>query len=151
MYLKGNNKVHIESPEYGCIEMSREMVINFRYGVNGSSRPGGFVILGLKRFAPFLVLVSEKKPHTAYPIMDPSAIVPGYSPAIPVKELDLIGNPDRDSIQVVSFIELDGKKKSAVLDLRHPILINVTQKIAKQIEIDDYPERFEIPATLLRQ
>jgi len=151
IFPERKNKIHISSPEYGNIEISRDMVINFKYGVNGSSGPGGFVVLGLKRFAPFLVLVSEKKPHTAYPILDPNTIIPGYSPEISGRELDLIGNPEKNSIQVVTFIELDKKKKSAFFDLRHPILINVKQKLGKQVEINNYPERFEIPGHLLRQ
>jgi flagellar assembly factor FliW len=151
IFPERNNKIHISSPDYGNIEIFREMIINFKYGVNGSSGPGGFVVLGLKKFAPFLVLVSEKKPHTAYPIMDPSTIIPGYCPEISDRELDHIGNPEKGSIQVVTFIELDKKKKSALFDLRHPILINVKEKLGKQVEIYNYPERFEIPGYLLRQ
>jgi flagellar assembly factor FliW len=127
------------------------MVISFRDGINDSPGPGGFVVLGLKRFSPFLVLVSEKKPHVSYPIIDPRTVVPDYRPHIHPEELRTIGNPEIEAMQVVSVVELDGERKVAFLDLRHPILINVKGRVGKQIQVDCYPERLEIPAALLRQ
>jgi len=148
---KKNGRVRIKSPVCGCIELSRDMVISFHEGINDSQGPGGFVIIGLKRFSPFLVLVSEKRPHTSYPIIDPENIIPDYRKAVPAGELSGIGNPERDSMQVVTIVKLDGLRRAAFLDLRHPLLINVKGRVGKQIEVNTYPDEFEIPIALLRQ
>jgi flagellar assembly factor FliW len=151
LYPEKDDRVVIRSPVHGCISVSREMAISILDGVNGTAGPGDFVILGLKRFSPFLVLVSEKKPHISYPIINPATIVPDYRPEIPREELENLGNPGAHSLQVVNVVQLDGRRKVALLDLRHPIFINVKKRMGKQVQVEKYPEKFEIPIALLRQ
>jgi flagellar assembly factor FliW len=127
------------------------MVITCPDGVKKTPGTGDFVVIGLKRFAPFLVLVSVDAPNVSYPIVDPGYLVPDYHPRIQGEDLREIGNPGSDSIQIVALVELDMRRKIAILDLRHPILINVKRRLAKQVELKNYPQRFEIPAALLRQ
>lgn len=151
LWPRESAQIKITSSVYGTIEISRDMVISCPDGVKKTPRPGDFVVVGLKRFAPFLVLVSVDAPNVSYPIVDPNALVPDYHPLISGEEMREIGSPGSDSIQIVTLVELDMRRKVAILDLRHPILINVKRRLAKQIEVRGYPRRFEIPAALLRQ
>jgi flagellar assembly factor FliW len=144
-------RIIITSSRYGSIEISKDMVISCPDGVMKTPGPGDFVVVGLKRFAPFLVLVSVNAPNVSYPIVDPRSLVPDYEPMIPGEELRRIGSPGSDSIQIVTTVKLDMRRKVTILDLRHPILINVKRRLAKQVELSDYPRTFEIPAALLRQ
>lgn len=153
---KKNGRIVIKCSAYGSIEISRDRLITLLDGVNGNCAnatpgPGSFVILGLKRYAPFLLLVSAKNPHVSYPIINPRVVFPEYKPPIPYEELCCIGNPEMDCVQVMTTVELDLERRLAFTDLKHPILVNVRKRLAKQVEVDSYPEKYEIPVTLLRQ
>ena len=69
-------KILIGNGDGTSLELSRDMVITFAEGLNGAPGPEGYCILASKRFSPFLVLVLDTEPHTAYPITVPGSIVP---------------------------------------------------------------------------
>lgn len=144
-------QVVIESERFGRISVEPDMVISLIDGGNGSGKPRAFVLLGLGRLSPFLFLVSVDSPNTAYAIIDPLTILPDYHPSIDREDIRMVGDPGTDAIQIITVVEIDRERKSATLDLKHPILINVKGKVAKQLELKDSPESYEIPVALLRQ
>jgi flagellar assembly factor FliW len=148
---KKRKRIVIESERIGRIAVDPDMVISLVGGGNGSKAPREFVLVGIERLSPFLFLVSVERPNTSCAIIDPRNVLPNYRPAVSAEDLQTIGSTCTDSVEVITFVEIDQNKGSAVLDLKHPILINVKGKVAKQIVVPGNPESFEIPAALLRQ
>ncbi len=149
--LRQKHHVVIESERLGRIAVEEDMVISLVNGGNGSGTPRSFVLLGLGRLSPFLFLVSVDLPNTSYAVIDPRTVLPDYHPAVSGDDLRTLGNPGKDAVQIMTIVEIDTAKGSAMLDLRHPILVNVKGKVARQIESRESPESYEIPAALLRQ
>ncbi|MDP4109973.1 MAG: flagellar assembly protein FliW [Bacillota bacterium] len=79
-------------------------------------------------------------------VIDPFMVYEGYSPVLSGGDLEYLGNPCDDDLCFLAVAALKEKIEESVINLKSPIVVNVKNRRAKQIilENNDYPIRYRL-------
>lgn len=133
---------------FGTIQIDDDKILEFPNGIVGFPDLKHFTLVhdAEKSSDSIHWLQSIEEPAFAMPVMDPLYVQPEYNPAVEDELLKNIGTliPEETLVLVTVTVPKEIKKMS--VNLRGPIIVNVTEKKATQviIEGDDYPIKFPI-------
>ncbi len=129
--------MNIETKFFGMQEIDETEVIYFSHGIPGFEGYKKYVIIKFKEDSMFYVLQSTESPQVALTIIELEKVVPGYTIDLPnelVEELKLKTPEEAVALAVVT-IPPDVRKTT--VNLAAPMLINLTERIAKQVILDN--------------
>ena len=133
---------------FGTIQIDDDKILEFPNGIVGFPDLKHFTLVhdAEKSSDSIHWLQSIEEPAFAMPVMDPLYVQPEYNPAVEDELLKNIGTliPEETLVLVTVTVPKEIEKMS--VNLRGPIIVNVTEKKATQviIEGDDYPIKFPI-------
>lgn len=138
--------MEIESRDFGKIEIEKSDIILFKAGLPGFNDLKKFVLLPLADDSPFIIMQSIKDPDTAFVTVEPGNLIKDYQFEISdkvEKELQINGLED---LLILNIITLKDEMKKSTANLSAPLVINLKEKLARQVILDDsrYQLRFEI-------
>lgn len=141
--MKINTKI------FGEIEISDDKIITFENGIIGFPDLKHFTLLhdeerGTSAGIRFLQSVEE--PGFAMPVMDPLIVKPDYDPEVEDELLAGLGDLTEANILVLVTATVPSDLKQMSVNLQGPIIINVEERKACQLIVEngDYPVKFPI-------
>lgn len=132
---------------FGEIDIEEEKIITMENGM-----------IGFPDLKKFTLLYDEEKednfirwmqcmddPQIAFPVIDPSQILPDYNPTVDDAVLSALGEFKDGNCYVLNTITVPKKIEDMAVNLKAPVVINTeTKKGCQLIVEDDYPVKFRI-------
>lgn len=138
--------MEIDTTRFGKIRINESDLIGMRGCILGFEHHKQFVMLTAEDNTPFSWLQSVDDPGIAFVVVNPRIVSPGYAPAISEGELGLLDIQGKEEIVMLSIVTVRSDPFRATANLRAPIMINASKRLAKQVVLDDpeYPIQHDI-------
>lgn len=129
---------------FGEIEVDKSNIIEMSHDILGFEGLKSFTIISQKEKAPFMWLQSVEDGALAFIVINPQLIAPDYEPEIndvDAKELHLEKSADA---MLLTMVTVRLNPFSVTANLRAPVVVNKTLRIARQIVLENekYPIRY---------
>jgi flagellar assembly factor FliW len=133
----------IKSRSFGELEFEDDAIVSFPEGIIGFEKLKKWVLIENQSMEPFKWIQSVEDGNIALMVIDPHLIRNNYKMAIPSIEHKKIGLETLEKRgDWISFCVIVPKEdiRNSIVNLKAPILINLKEKIGKQIILlnDDY-------------
>ena len=129
-------KLHARS--FGEIEINEEDILTFPEGIPGFEDLKKYIIINNPdEENPFDWLQSVDNGDLAFVIINPFFIKPDYDIVIPQSALEKLKIKDESDVVLYSIVVVPEKLEDMTVNLTGPIVINVREKLGKQIILDD--------------
>ena len=131
--------VNLSTHRFGNLIIEKENIITFEQGLLGFEELTQFAIVAVEECLPFEWLVSLEDPVVAFPILDPTLLFSDYKPSLTKDDLVLLDIKKEMDVEMVCIVTLGETPENVTLNLKGPILINMKNKMGKQIVLtEDY-------------
>ncbi len=134
---------------FGKIEIEEEKMIFFEKGIIGFPHCQRFTLVydegedGRQKNISWLQSIEE--PAFALPVLDPLFVKEDYSPKVEEQLLKHLGTLEEDDTYVLVTVTATADVKKLSVNLKAPIVINVKERKAVQVIVeDDFPVKFPI-------
>ena len=134
---------------FGEIEIEDEKIIFFEKGIIGFPHCQRFTLIydetddGKRKNISWLQSIEE--PAFALPVLDPLLVKEDYNPKVEEQLLKHLGTLAEDSTYVLVTVTATADVKKLSVNLKAPIVINVKERKAVQVIVeDDFPVKFPI-------
>ena len=136
---KSSTVVNLSTNNFGNLSIEKENIITFEQGLLGFEELKQFAIVAIDECLPFEWLVSVEDPIVAFPILDPTLLFSDYKPSLTKDDLVLLDIKKEIDVEMVCIVTLGETPENVTLNLKGPILINMKNKMGKQIVLtEDY-------------
>ncbi len=130
--------MQIETKYFGEMDIKKEDIIKFSEGLPGFSEEKEFVIINsLDEESPFQWLQSVRNFNLSFIIINPFFIFPEYDIKIPDSIVEKLKIKSQKDVVVYSIVVVPKDIKKMTINLAGPIIINIKEKLGKQIILDD--------------
>ena len=137
--LKESSMVNLSTNNFGNLSIEKENIITFEQGLLGFEELKQFAIIDVEECLPFEWLVSVEDPIVAFPILNPTLFFSDYKPSLSKDDLVSLNIKKEKDVEMFCIVTLDKKPENVTLNLKGPILINMKNKIGKQVVLaEDY-------------
>ena len=134
---------------FGEIEVEEEKIIFFEKGIIGFPHCQRFTLIydegedGRKKNISWLQSIEE--PGFALPVMDPLIVKEDYAPNVDQEILNNLGMLTEENTYVLVTVTVPADIKKLSVNLKAPIVINVENRRADQIIVEDsFPVKYPI-------
>lgn len=121
-----------------------EKTIVFPDGIPGFRQSHRFVLSQTESERPFAWLQSLDEPSLAFATIEAYRLVPDYTVDISDEELEAIGSPSPGECAILLILRVEVEKSVKIhANLRAPIILNMTKRMARQVilaDADNYSE-----------
>ena len=139
MPVKESSMVNLSTNNFGNLNIEKENIITFEQGLLGFEELKQFAIIDLEECLPFEWLVSVEDPIFAFPILNPTLFFSDYKPSLSKDDLISLNIKKEKDVEMFCIVTLDKKPENVTLNLKGPILINMKNKMGKQVVLaEDY-------------
>ena len=138
----------IETRVFGEVDIDPAKIIRFENGIIGFPDLNSFALIhdsDQGDNAGIRWMQSIEEPGFAMPVMDPLIVSPNYNPEVDDEILKPIGEIDPEEILVLVTVTVPKDLKKMSVNLRAPIVINVTERKAVQIILEDDSYKVKFP------
>jgi flagellar assembly factor FliW len=127
--------VTIKTTRFGDVNVPRSEVLTFPEGLIGFGPLKEYVVIPNPSGGPFQWLQSVELPSLAFVICDPLVVKPDYRVAVRKEELASIHieRVNDGAVVVIVVIPRGGTHKDMTANLKGPIIINLKERLAKQL------------------
>ncbi|HAC91962.1 MAG TPA: hypothetical protein DCF63_15255 [Planctomycetaceae bacterium] len=125
----------VKSTRFGSISVSQEDVIYFPTGLIGFENTRHWLILGDHGSPDVVWLQSTTQPQLALPLISPRKFLPDYKVSLSHRQVSALQLRSNDRLFVLLVLSKTGKTLTA--NLRGPILVNLTGRLAIQTVVSD--------------
>jgi len=137
--LKESSMVNLSTNRFGNLIIEKENIITFEQGLLGFEELTQFAIIAVEECLPFEWLISLEDPVVAFPILDPTLLFSDYKPSLTKEDIVLLDIKNEMDVEMFCIVTLGETPKNVTLNLKGPILINMKNKMGKQIVLtEDY-------------
>lgn len=137
--MKESSIVNLSTNNFGNLSIEKENIITFEQGLLGFEELKQFAIIDVEECLPFEWLVSVEDPIVAFPILNPTLFFSDYKPSLSKDDLVLLNIKKEKDIEMFCIVTLGKRPEDVTLNLKGPILINMKNKMGKQVVItEDY-------------
>jgi len=130
----------VDTPRWGSLEISPEDVIHFETGLAGFPECSEFIVMDHDRSTPIKWLQCIDVPDLSFVIIEPEQIVSSYTVDVPEPVMRKLGwTPDvkPSPADVAVFVILNCDSEELTANLRAPVVVNVANRRAIQLILDD--------------
>ena len=137
--LKESSMVNLSTNRFGNLIIEKENIITFEQGLLGFEELTQFAIIAVEECLPFEWLISLEDPVVAFPILDPTLLFSDYKPSLTKEDIVLLDIKNEMDVEMFCIVTLGETPENVTLNLKGPILINMKNKMGKQIVLtEDY-------------
>ena len=138
--------MEIMTRDFGKIEIAQSDIISFKAGIPGFENLEDFVLLPLADESPFIIMQSVSDPDVAFVTVEPGNLIQDYEFEISDKAEKELKIESVSNLLILNIITLKNHIKNSTANLSAPIVINLEEKLGKQIILDDqrYQVRFKV-------
>lgn len=128
----------INTVRFGPIEFEEEDILLFPEGILGFEDCTRYVVLRHGEKGVFLWLQSLDRPDVAFLVADPASFEPNYAPEMPPGVAHLLKLSADTPRLVYAILSIPpGKPQQMTANLAGPIVINVVERLACQVVVED--------------
>jgi flagellar assembly factor FliW len=128
----------LNTKNFGEIEIHEQNIIHFPEGILGFEDERQFVIINNEdEQNPFHWLQSIQNPELAFVIINPFFVYPNYDIVIPKSVQEKLKIRTEKDVAVYSIVVVPENVEKMTTNLLGPIIINVNEKLGKQVILDD--------------
>jgi flagellar assembly factor FliW len=141
----GGAAMHIDTEQFGRIEINEEDVIIFPEGIPGFEDSKKYVLIGNEsNEAVFFWLQSVDIPELCFVVTDPFMVYDGYGVDVEDEDVELLELTDPKKVLTLTIVVIPENNNEIRVNLKAPILINMEKKLGKQIiqKNDNLPIRY---------
>ncbi|MCR4679486.1 MAG: flagellar assembly protein FliW [Lachnospiraceae bacterium] len=138
----------IETRAFGEVDIDPGKIIHFEKGIIGFPEYCDYALIHDSEQgnnAGIRWMQSIDEPGFALPVMDPLIVTEDYNPEVDDEVLKPIGKIDPEEILVLVTVTVPKDLKKMSVNLRAPIVINVTERKAVQIILEDDSYKVKFP------
>ena len=135
----------VSTTRFGQVQSNQEDIIVFPQGLIGFESSRQWLILPDPENADVLWLQSLTQPHVALPLVSPRTYAPDYKVAVTNRSLAPLHLRSSDRVFIMNVLSKSGK--TLTINLRSPIVINLTKRLACQV-ITTEPHPLALPISL---
>ncbi len=121
----------VQTTRFGQVESSQEQVITFPQGLIGFEASRHWLIIPDPENSDVAWLQSLTQAQVALPLISPRKFAHDYKVAIPSRQLAPLHLRSSDRVYVLNVLSKSGKTLTA--NLRSPVVINLTKRLACQV------------------
>lgn len=138
----------LETRLFGEIDVAEDKIIRFADGIIGFPDCKNFTLIydeekGQRKTICWLQSLDE--PVFALPVIDPLVICEDYNPLVEDEHLKPLGELNEDNTFILVTVTAPEQIEDLSINLKAPIVINVEERKACQIIVEeDYPVKFKI-------
>lgn len=140
--------MQIKTKVFGEIIIDDDKIIHFPNGIIGFPDLTEFTLIHDEEKGTDSIhwLQSLQEPAFAMPVMDPLIVCPDYNPEADDELFNILGEIKPDELLVLVTVTVPHDLTKMTVNLKGPIIINVSEKRALQIivEGDEYQVKFPI-------
>ena len=127
--------MRITTSRFGELELEESEIITFPQGILGFEAVKRYILLGDTQ--PFGFLQAVDDPDLTFVVIDPRAIVQDYRAEVPGAEVEEIGIKEQDETVALAIVTIPDDPQKMTANLQAPILINCSNRQAKQLVLGD--------------
>lgn len=135
--LTEGSKVNLSTNRFGNLSIEKENIITLEQGLLGFEELKQFVIVAIEECLPFEWLVSVEDPVVAFPILNPALFFSDYKPSLSKDDLASLDLMKEKDVEMFCIVTLGKKPEDVTLNLKGPLLINMKNKMGKQIVLTE--------------
>lgn len=147
--------MQIKTKVFGEIIIDDDKIIHFPNGIIGFPDLTEFTLVHDEEKGTDSIhwLQSLQEPAFAMPVMDPLIVCPDYNPEADDELFNILGEIKPDELLVLVTVTVPSDLTKMSVNLKGPIIINVSEKKALQIivEGDEYQVKFPVYDILNRK
>ncbi|MFW5686612.1 MAG: flagellar assembly protein FliW [Halanaerobium sp.] len=138
--------MEIMTRDFGKLKVAESDIISFASGMPGFEGLKDFVLLPLAEESPFIIMQSVEDPDIAFVTVEPGNLIQDYEFEISDKTEEELKIESISNLLILNIITLKDQIKNSTANLSAPIVINIEEKLAKQVILDDqrYQVRYKI-------
>ncbi|RUL54186.1 flagellar assembly protein FliW [Lysinibacillus antri] len=127
-------------------------ILIFEHGIPGFEEEKSFVLLPLEENSVFQILQSTNTENLAFVITSPYSIATNYNFTLDDATVNSLDIKSENEVAVFVIVSLKETLAQSTVNLKAPIVINITNKKAKQVILDNeaYSIRHTIPLESVR-
>jgi len=127
-------------------EADEQNVIHFDEGILGFEEIKEYLLYHEDEDGVIWSLQAAGIDVPSFIVVDPYPFISDYNPQLTQSELNYFGETDTENLCVLVVAVIKPNLKDSVVNLKAPIVIDVNNKKAKQIILEncDYPIRFKL-------
>lgn len=136
--------MEFSTTRFGKITIDESRIITMRGGLLGFDQLKNYVLLTQNEKIPFWWFQSIDDGATAFVVINSFVISPDYEPIIADNDVRLLEISSPDDVLLLSVVTISSDPVKITANLRAPIVVNVKQRLAKQIVLQDqdYPIQY---------
>jgi len=127
----------INTSRFGEIDVEAQSVVEMPEGMLGFGEFKKFVLIQHNQGSPFLWYQAVEEPNLAFVIVDPFTFFPDYEVMLTREDLDALGAVELGDLAVFTVVVIPENPEDMTANLRGPVLINVKNRIARQVVLND--------------
>ncbi|MBA3014473.1 MAG: flagellar assembly protein FliW [Proteobacteria bacterium] len=127
----------IQTSRFGSLEIEEDKIITMTTPFLGFAAERYFILLPHGPGSVFWWLQAVDNPDLAFVVIQPAIINPNYHPAIPSPLHTELHAHNEGDLEVLVILTIPkGQPEAMTANLLGPVILNPTQKLAKQILLD---------------
>ncbi len=127
----------IHTSRFGAVSITPEDKINFPEGLLGFNELREFVLLDDPSDEIFAWLQSCEQPGVAFPLLEPELFATNYTVQLAKHDLEVLKMKTQEGVRSFCVITIPQDPTQMTANLKAPIVINVTNRIARQCVLQD--------------
>ncbi len=137
-------KIKPETQDAKKKKVSQDLVIHFPEGVPAFENAQNFTLIGGEDIEPFMMLVSQDIEDFGFFCIDPFLLDPNYHFKLNTEDQKKLKVEDPRDVLVLSFVTRAERPEDFTANLLAPVVLNIRNRLAKQIILERYPVRLNI-------
>ncbi len=129
--------MQIQTSRFGEISVENDDLMTFPEGILGFSALRTFVLLDDPQDEIFAWLQSCEEPKVAFPVLEPELFTPGYTVSLTKHDLESLEVSSQNGLRFFTIITIPSDPTLMTANLKAPVVINVSERRARQIVLQD--------------
>lgn len=129
--------MEINTTRFGNINLEDAPMINMRGPILGFEHLNRYTLIHQKEDSAFWWLQSVDDGAVAFVVVNPFLIKDNYAPELRDDDVALLEIKDQSDVQLLVVVTIRSNPTQISANMRAPIVINLKEKLGKQIVLDD--------------
>lgn len=129
--------MNIKTSRFGEVAVDEDAVISMPEGMLGFSEVTRYVLIQHRDGSPFLWYQAVDEPNLAFVVVDAFTFFPEYEVVMSTEDVEVLGCDKPGDLAVFLVVVIPDNPEDMTANLRGPLVVNVTNKVAKQVVLTD--------------
>jgi flagellar assembly factor FliW len=129
--------MNIKTSRFGEVAVDDDAVISMPEGMLGFSEITQYVLIQHRDGSPFLWYQAVDEPNLAFVVVDAFTFFPDYEIVMSSEDVEVLGCEKPGDLAVFLVVVIPDNPEDMTANLRGPLVINVSNKVARQVVLAD--------------